>query len=95
MQLRHVIELGQCPPIALDRQVGLLLGHGQSLEQIMAGMQQVAEGVRTTYAVCDLAERLRVEMPIAFGVRAVLEGEVSPEAAGHLLMTRQLRSESE
>jgi len=81
--------------LSRNRQVGLLLGHGQSLQQIMAGMHQVAEGVRTTYAVCDLAQRLRVEMPIALAVRAVLEGETTPEEAGQLLMTRQLRSENE
>jgi glycerol-3-phosphate dehydrogenase (NAD(P)+) len=58
-------------------------------------MKQVAEGVRTTFAVCALAERLGVEMPIADAVRAVLQGALAPEAAGQRLMTRQLRSENE
>jgi glycerol-3-phosphate dehydrogenase (NAD(P)+) len=81
--------------LSRNRQVGLELGRGRALRDIVGGMQQVAEGVRTTFAVCALAERLGVEMPIAHAVRAVLKGELSPEQAGQHLMTRQLRSESE
>lgn len=81
--------------LSRNRQVGLELGRGRSLADIVGGMKQVAEGVRTTYAACALADRLGVDMPIAQAVRAVLEGDVSPEDAGQGLMTRQLRSESE
>jgi glycerol-3-phosphate dehydrogenase (NAD(P)+) len=81
--------------LSRNRTVGLELGRGHSLAEITAGMTQVAEGVRTTYAVCELARRLGVEMPIAAGVRAVLEGEVTPAEAGEMLMTRQLRNERE
>ena len=59
-------------------------------------MKQVAEGVRTTYAVCALAERLGVEMPIADAVaRGARRASSAPRRPGQLLMTRQLRSESE
>lgn len=81
--------------LSRNRTVGLELGRGRSLQEITGGMTQVAEGIRTTYAACEIATRLGVEMPLAFGVRAVLEGQVSPEEAGHLLMTRQLKSETE
>jgi glycerol-3-phosphate dehydrogenase (NAD(P)+) len=81
--------------LSRNRQVGLELGRGRRLADIVGGMKQVAEGVRTTYAVCALAERLGVEMPIANAVRAVLEGDLAPEEAGQRLMTRQLRSEVE
>lgn len=81
--------------LSRNRTVGLELGRGRSLEEITGGMSQVAEGVRTTYAVCELATKLGVEMPIAFGVRAVLEGELTPAEAGILLMTRQLKSETD
>lgn len=81
--------------LSRNRSVGIELGHGRSLDEIVGGMDQVAEGVRTTYAVCDLAKKLGVDMPIAFGVRSILEGDVSPEQAGHDLMTRQLRSETD
>ena len=78
-----------------NRQVGLALGRGQSLAAILDEMGEVAEGVETTRAVCRLAERIGVEMPIAEGVREVLDGRCTPAEAGQRLMQRQLRSESE
>ena len=81
--------------LSRNHRVGRQLGLGRSVEEIVGAMSEVAEGVRTTYAVCTLAERHAVEMPIAFAVRAVLEGEMAPADAEQLLMSRQLRSESE
>lgn len=81
--------------LSRNRNVGLEIGRGRNLDEIIAGMNQVAEGVRTTYAVCELATRLGVDMPIAFGVRQILLGKVDPEAGGMALMVRQLRSENE
>ena len=81
--------------LSRNRTVGLELGRGHSLDEIIGSMNQVAEGVRTTHAVCELATRLGVEMPIAFAVREILEGKVDPAEGGLRLMTRQLRSETE
>lgn len=81
--------------LSRNRAVGLQIGQGRSLDEIVSRMNQVAEGVRTTYAVCELAARLGVEMPIAFGVRAILEGKIAPTEGARILMTRQLRSETE
>ncbi len=81
--------------LSRNRRVGLELAKGRSIHEITAGMSQVAEGVRTTGAVCDLAQRHGVEMPIARAVRAVLEGAVGPAEAGQMLMARQLRNENE
>lgn len=79
--------------LSRNRRVGLELGLGRGIDEILAGMNEVAEGVRTTYAACRLADALGVEVPIMRGVRAILEGELEPAEAGHLLMTRQLGSE--
>jgi len=81
--------------LSRNRRVGLELAAGRSLEEIVSGMSQVAEGVRTTRAACALAGIHGVEMPISEGVRAVLDGEVSAAEAAQQLMTRQLRSEKE
>lgn len=81
--------------LSRNRSVGVQIGQGRSVGEIVGGMDQVAEGVRTTYAVCELADRLGVEMPIAFGVRAILEDEIAPTEGARILMTRQLRSETE
>lgn len=80
--------------LSRNRQVGLELGRGRRLEQIVAGMgHQVAEGIRTTHAACGLADALDVDMPITRMTRAILDGEVQPEEARELLMTRQLTTE--
>jgi glycerol-3-phosphate dehydrogenase (NAD(P)+) len=81
--------------LSRNRAVGLELGRGRKLPDILSGMRQVAEGVRTTEAACRLAERLGVDMPIASMARRVLAGELAPAEAGERLMTRQLRSEQE
>jgi glycerol-3-phosphate dehydrogenase (NAD(P)+) len=79
--------------LSRNRRVGLELGRGRKLPEILDAMGEVAEGVRTTRAVCQLAERKGIEMPIAETVRAVLDGDLTPLDAGLGLMTRQLGSE--
>jgi glycerol-3-phosphate dehydrogenase (NAD(P)+) len=81
--------------LSRNRSVGLALGRGQKLAEIVAGMSEVAEGVRTTGAACALARREGVEMPIAETVKRVLDGELGPEGAVESLLSRQLRSENE
>lgn len=79
--------------LSRNRRVGMELGRGRKLPDILEEMGEVAEGVRTTRAVCQLADRVGIEMPIAQTVRAVLDGDVTPLDAGLRLMTRQLGSE--
>jgi glycerol-3-phosphate dehydrogenase (NAD(P)+) len=81
--------------LSRNRRVGLELAAGRSLEAIVEGMQEVAEGVRTTRAACALAATHGVEMPISETVRQVLDGELPAAGAVEVLMTRQLRSENE
>jgi len=81
--------------LSRNRRVGLALGAGRTLEQILAELGEVAEGVRTTYAACQLAERIGVELPIAEGVRALLEGKVDPREGAMQLLSRQLRGEKD
>jgi glycerol-3-phosphate dehydrogenase (NAD(P)+) len=76
-------------------QVGLKLGQGQSLPQILAGMQMVAEGVRTSQAVYFLARRLGVDMPLVEAVYRVLYEQLSPREAIRKLMSRELKDELE
>ncbi len=79
--------------LSRNRFVGHELGRGRSLEEISAGMHEVAEGVKTTRAVKRLADRLGVEMPITSEVHAVLYERKSAAAATHELMTRPLKDE--
>jgi glycerol-3-phosphate dehydrogenase (NAD(P)+) len=80
--------------LSRNRFVGEELGKGRSLDEITAGMNEVAEGVKTTLAVKRLSARIGVEMPITNEVHAVLyEGKLASHAANEL-MTRPLRRES-
>lgn len=81
--------------LSRNRSVGLALGRGQRLEDIVRSMNGVAEGVRTTRAACALAELHGIEMPIAAGVRRILDGDLDPKDAVLHLLSRQLRAENE
>jgi glycerol-3-phosphate dehydrogenase (NAD(P)+) len=80
--------------LSRNRFVGQELGKGRSLHDITAGMNEVAEGVKTTLAVKRLADRIGVEMPITNEVHAVLYKGKPVRAAANELMTRPLRDES-
>lgn len=80
--------------LSRNRFVGQELGKGRTLVDITAGLNEVAEGVKTTLAVKRLAKRVGVDMPITNEVHAVLyEGKLASAAATEL-MTRPLREES-
>jgi glycerol-3-phosphate dehydrogenase (NAD(P)+) len=81
--------------LSRNRFVGQELGRGHKLEEIIGGMREVAEGVRTTRAIKLLAGRLGVEMPITDQVHAVLYEGTAARDAAHELMTRPLRGEFE
>ena len=79
--------------LSRNRFVGQELGKGRSLSEIVAGMNEVAEGIKTTLAVKSLADRVGVRMPITDQVHSVLyEGKPAADAAREL-MTRPLREE--
>ena len=79
--------------LSRNRHVGLELGRGKKLKEILAGMTQVAEGVRTTASAHDLCKREGVEMPIVDAMHRILYEDQSPAEAVVSLMTRRLRPE--
>jgi glycerol-3-phosphate dehydrogenase (NAD(P)+) len=79
--------------LSRNRHVGYELGRGRKLEEVLAEMREVAEGVKTARATHELAHRLGVEMPITDGVyRMLYEGKSPPELAIEL-MERPLKGE--
>lgn len=79
--------------LSRNRFVGEELGKGRRLSDITSGMNEVAEGIRTTFAVKLLADRARIEMPITNEVKAVLyDGKPAQDAVAEL-MRRPLREE--
>lgn len=75
--------------LSRNRSVGVELGRGRKLAEILAGMQgRVAEGVLTTHAALGLARKHAVEMPITEQMHAILNEGKSPEKAIGDLMAR-------
>jgi len=80
--------------LSRNRTVGVELGRGRKLRDIMAGMHgMVAEGVLTTDAALGLARQHRIEMPISEQMHAILHEEKSPKDAIRELMSRPGKEE--
>jgi glycerol-3-phosphate dehydrogenase (NAD(P)+) len=79
--------------LSRNRSVGEQLGRGKSLDEIVAGMNEVAEGIKTTLAVKQLADRAGLEMPITNEVKFVLYDGKSVQAAVSDLLSRPLKQE--
>ncbi|NLI80948.1 MAG: NAD(P)H-dependent glycerol-3-phosphate dehydrogenase [Deltaproteobacteria bacterium] len=81
--------------LSRNRKVGLQLGQGRKLQEILAEMRMVAEGVKTTKSAYFLAKRMNVEMPICQKVYEVLYQDKEPQTAVRELMERELKQEVE
>jgi len=79
--------------LSRNRNLGFAIGQGKSLEEVQKEMTMVAEGVRTTASVMELAERLNVEMPITSAVHSILFEGVPPAEAVRQLMMRSAKQE--
>ena len=76
-----------------NRYVGAQLGMGRHIDDVIAEMHMVAEGVKTSRAVVALARRLELELPITEQVAAVVKGEKTAADVIPALMQRQMRAE--
>lgn len=79
--------------LSRNRQVGLALAQGMSLQQAVDSLGHVAEGVYSARTVVQRAQALEVEMPIAQAVVALLDGQINPQQAVALLMGRGAKGE--
>ena len=81
--------------LSRNRHVGIELARGRHLNEIVASMKMVAEGVRTTGAALALGTRHGIELPIATQMAAVLDGSIDVRAGIEALMLRRQRAETE
>lgn len=81
-------------PYGRNRSVGVQIGQGKTLDQVLDGMEQVAEGVRTTESIRALARRARVEVPITDQVHRILFRGKDPLRAVQDLMAREAKDET-
>jgi glycerol-3-phosphate dehydrogenase (NAD(P)+) len=79
--------------LSRNRGVGVELGRGRKLDDIVSSTRMVAEGVSTTAVTRMLARRLGIEMPITEQMHAVLYEGRSPREAIRELMERRLKGE--
>jgi glycerol-3-phosphate dehydrogenase (NAD(P)+) len=79
--------------LSRNRAVGVELGKGRALQEILSTTRMVAEGVGTTAATRELAHRAKIEMPITEQMYATLYAGRSPREAIRELMERRLKSE--
>jgi glycerol-3-phosphate dehydrogenase (NAD(P)+) len=79
--------------LSRNRKVGQALAQGQTLEQAVASLGHVAEGVYCARTVVQRASGMGIEMPISESVVALLDGRISPLEAVALLMGRHPTAE--
>ena len=82
-------------PLSRNHTAGRMLGEGLTLDEVNNRMTQTAEGIKSGRAVSDLAAKMGVDMPITNAVVAVLEGKLTVDELGPLLLARQLKSEGD
>jgi glycerol-3-phosphate dehydrogenase (NAD(P)+) len=80
-------------PLSRNRTVGEQLGRGRSLDEIQGDMRMVAEGVKSSLSILDLARKHDVDMPITEHVAAVVHEGLSPRDLVRRLMSRETKSE--
>jgi glycerol-3-phosphate dehydrogenase (NAD(P)+) len=79
--------------LSRNRRVGIALGQGKSIQDVLGNMRMVAEGVKTTKSTVALARKLNIEMPIAEKMYSVLYEDRKPQDAIRELMERKLKEE--
>ena len=79
--------------LSRNRRVGVALGQGKNIDDVLSSTRMVAEGVKTAKSTVALARKLDVEMPIAEKMYAVLYEGLKPQDAIDDLMERKLREE--
>lgn len=80
-------------PLSRNYSVGVSLGKGMKLKEILSATKSVAEGVATSLSAYELSRKQGVEMPIVEQIYEVIYKEKSPAAAVTMLMNRTLKSE--
>ena len=80
-------------PLSRNYTVGMMLGNGKKIDDILLALGSVAEGVKTSKAVCDLAEKLGEEVPVSSAIYEAVYTDITPEEVLSKLMNRKLKEE--
>ena len=80
-------------PMSRNFTVGSMLGKGKKIDDILKELGSVAEGVKTSKAVCELAKKLNIEVPISEAIYEAVYTDITPQQLLDKLMNRKLKGE--
>lgn len=80
-------------PMSRNYTVGSMLGKGKKIDDILKELGSVAEGVKTSKAVCELAKKLDIEVPISSAIFEAVYTDITPNELLDKLMNRKLKEE--
>ena len=80
-------------PMSRNYTVGSMLGKGNKIDDILKELGSVAEGVKTSKAVCDLAKKLDIDVPVSNAIYEAVYTDITPQEVLSKLMNRKLKKE--
>lgn len=80
-------------PMSRNYTVGSMLGKGKKIDDILRELGSVAEGVKTSKAICELAKKLDIDVPVSNAIYEAVYTDITPEELLSKLMNRKLKEE--
>ncbi|MBR5555920.1 NAD(P)-dependent glycerol-3-phosphate dehydrogenase [bacterium] len=80
-------------PMSRNYTVGSMLAKGKKIDDILAELGSVAEGVKTSKAICELAKKLDIDVPVSSAIYEAVYTDITPQALLDKLMNRKLKEE--
>lgn len=80
-------------PMSRNYTVGSMLGKGKKIDDILSELGSVAEGVKTSKAICELAKKLDMEVPVSSAIYEAVYTDITPKELLEKLMNRKLKEE--
>ncbi len=80
-------------PLSRNYTVGSMIGKGKKIDDILKELGSVAEGVKTSKAVCELAKKMNIEAPISTAIYEAVYTDITPKEVLEKLMNRKLKQE--
>ena len=80
-------------PMSRNYTVGSMLAKGKKIDDILSELGSVAEGVKTSKAICELAKKLGIEVPVSAAIYEAVYTDITPRALLEKLMNRKLKEE--
>ena len=80
-------------PMSRNYTVGSMLGRGKKIDDILRELGSLAEGVKTSKAICELAKKLEIDVPVSNAIYEAVYTDITPQELLDKLMNRKLKEE--